>query len=63
MNEPATPAEWPKPDAGTGDPEVEAALADLGGLSGLPVSGHAGVYESVHDALREALDRKDGTGQ
>ena len=39
----------------TGDATVDAALARLAEVEGLPPSQHADVYEAVHAGLQEAL--------
>jgi hypothetical protein len=39
----------------TGHDEVDAVLALLPALDGLPVSDHVAVFESAHDRLRGAL--------
>ena len=39
----------------TGDATVDAALARLADVEGLPPSQHADVYEAVHAGLHEAL--------
>jgi hypothetical protein len=45
--------------AGTGDPRVDAALARLDRLDGLPVAEHVGEYDAVHRALQDALTAID----
>jgi hypothetical protein len=52
-------AEW-RP--ATGHPRVDAALARLGELEGLPVTEHRAVFEDVHRRLRDVLGELD-TGQ
>ena len=53
------------PDAGevalpaTGEPRVDAALALLGRLPGLPVSDHPELFEQVHAQLTEVLGELD----
>jgi len=47
-----------EPDAApqqAGDAAVDAALAELDRLAGLPVEEHVAVYESVHAQLRDRL--------
>ena len=39
----------------TGDPRVDAAIADLGDLTRLPVSEHPAVFERLHGQLVEVL--------
>ncbi|WP_171069394.1 hypothetical protein, partial [Actinomadura geliboluensis] len=51
--EPEFPAA-PPPDP-TGDPRVDAAVAPLGGLGGLPVAEHVRVFEDVHRRLQDLL--------
>jgi hypothetical protein len=43
----------------TGHDAVDAALARLTELDGVPTEAHAGVYESVHQALRDTLSALD----
>jgi hypothetical protein len=43
----------------TGDPRVDAALARLGELTGLPVTEHARVFNDVHRQLEDVLDELD----
>jgi len=54
----AGPAERPA----TGEPRVDAALARLDDLEGLPVTEHRAVFEDVHRRLRDVLGELD-TGQ
>jgi hypothetical protein len=42
--------------AATGDRRVDAALARLERLAELPVTAHAGEFETISAVLREALD-------
>lgn len=52
----------PGPAAGvpsTGEPRVDAALAPLRRLPGLPVAEHADVYDEVHRGLQDALADPD----
>lgn len=61
--EPGTAAE-PAPVPGgqppaTGDPRVDAALARLGELAGLPVTEHPQVFNDVHKRLEDVLDELD----
>jgi hypothetical protein len=46
----------------TGDPRVDAVLARLDELEGLPVTEHRAVFEDVHRRLRDVLGELD-TGQ
>lgn len=46
----------------TGDARVEAALARLDELEGLPLTEHRAVFEDVHRRLRDVLGELD-TGQ
>lgn len=48
--------------AASGDPRVDAALARLGELPGLPVTEHARVFDDVHRRLEDVLEELD-TGQ
>lgn len=43
----------------TGHDAVDSALARLGELDGVPTEAHAGVYETVHQALRDTLNALD----
>ncbi|MDH6119009.1 hypothetical protein ABH930_002692 [Kitasatospora sp. GAS204A] len=43
----------------TGHPEVDAALARLVELDGVPVTAHAGVYENVQQTLSTILTTLD----
>jgi hypothetical protein len=69
------PAEEPEPDfpdelpeetdghrPATAEPRVDAALARLDELDGLPVTEHRAVFEDVHRRLRDVLGELD-TGQ
>jgi len=42
-------------DARTGHPVIDAALAGLTGVDGLPASEWITAYEAVHRSLRETL--------
>ena len=55
----AAPATASGAAAGTGDPRVDAALARLDRLDGLPVAEHVGEYDAVHRALQDALTAID----
>jgi len=44
----------------TGEPEVDAVVASLGGLDDLPVGDHVAVFEQAHETLRRTLA---GAGQ
>jgi hypothetical protein len=46
----------------TGEPRVDAALARLDELEGLPATEHRAVFEDVHRRLRDVLGELD-TGQ
>lgn len=46
----------------TGEPRVDAALARLDDLAGMPVTEHRAVFEDVHRRLRDVLGELD-TGQ
>lgn len=48
------------PPVSTGDDEVDAILAALQPLGGLPVAEHVAVYEHVHGELRAVLARPPG---
>ncbi|MEP7091025.1 MAG: hypothetical protein ABI776_13065 [Nocardioidaceae bacterium] len=55
---PTDPRPLPHLDAspvGTGHPTVDAVLASLDGLDGLPPAAHVAVFESAHDRLSDAL--------
>ena len=43
----------------TGHAGVDAALARLGELGGVPVEVHAEVYDDVHQVLRDTLSGLD----
>jgi hypothetical protein len=43
----------------TGEPRVDAALARLDELEGLPVTEHRAVFEDVHRRLRDVLGELD----
>jgi hypothetical protein len=50
------PGSEPSPEARrTGDPRLDAALAELDRLPDLPVTEHAAVFEEVHRVLQGAL--------
>jgi hypothetical protein len=40
----------------TGIPRVDAVLAEIEDLEGLPLDEHLGAFERAYDALRSALD-------
>jgi len=68
--EPAEPGQTASgdPEAGprarTGEPRVDAAIAQLGVLSDLPVSEHPAVFERIHGELVEVLgELHSGAGQ
>jgi hypothetical protein len=46
----------------TGEPRVDAALARLDDLAGMPVTEHRAVFDDVHRRLRDVLGELD-TGQ
>ena len=43
----------------TGHDAVDSALARLAELDGVPTEAHAGVYEGVHQTLRDTLNGLD----
>ena len=43
----------------TGEPRVDAALARLDDLAGMPVTEHRAVFEDVHRRLRDVLGELD----
>jgi hypothetical protein len=45
----------PADPAATGHEGVDAVVASLDGLDGLPVADHVAVFESAHVRLRDAL--------
>lgn len=45
--------------AGTGDPHIDAAMARLGGLGGLPAVERVAEYEAVHRTLQDTLATVD----
>jgi hypothetical protein len=60
----ADPHTSPAPSAGerpsaTGEPRVDAALARLAELEGLPVTEHRAVFEDVHRRLSDVLGELD----
>jgi hypothetical protein len=55
--------EWPdRSAAGAGDPSVDAVLAALDGLPGIPVADHEPIYSELHDALLEKLNEEPPAG-
>lgn len=40
---------------------VDAVVASMSGLDGLPVSEHVAVFEAAHDRLRDALAQAGDT--
>jgi hypothetical protein len=46
----------------TGDDRVDAAVAALGQLPGLPVDEHVAVLEEMHGQLRDILGELDDPG-
>ncbi|MFI0356427.1 hypothetical protein [Actinomadura sp. 9N407] len=58
---PRAPAPAPVPPGPepTGDPRIDAVLARLGELGGVPVSGHVPVFEGIHQRLQELLVSAD----
>ncbi|HEY8700757.1 MAG TPA: hypothetical protein VIM08_07300 [Arthrobacter sp.] len=55
--------EWPeaRPED-ISDPSVAAVIAALDGLKALPVAQHEALYGELHDALLEALNEDDKSG-
>ena len=51
---------WPSA-APTGDERVDAAVARLHAMSGLPAAEHVRVYEDVHRRLHDSLVELDGS--
>jgi hypothetical protein len=56
-DDPPDETAWQRP--GTGEPRVDAALAKLDELEGLPVTEHSAVFEDVHRRLRDVLGELD----
>src|SRR5260221_10762340 len=56
------PEETDEPRPATGEPRVDATLARLDELEGLPVTEHRAVFEDVHRRVRDVLRELD-TGQ
>jgi hypothetical protein len=56
---PTQPAPLSSGHPATGESRVDAALAGLGQLAGLPVAEHPAVFEQVHRQLREVLGELD----
>jgi hypothetical protein len=52
-------ARWPALAEGTGDSSVDAIVASLEDVPGLPVEEHLARYTEVHDALLSALDTEE----
>lgn len=48
-------------DAPTGGADVDAALARLAELVDLPPADHVGVFEDVHERLKQVLSDLDGS--
>ncbi|GAB2609234.1 hypothetical protein GCM10027168_47840 [Streptomyces capparidis] len=44
---------------GTGDPQVDAVLAQLDAVAGLGTGDHVAVFEDVHEGLRGVLTALD----
>ena len=44
----------------TGDERVDAAMARLGELAGVPTASHPEIFQDVHRRLQEALTGIDG---
>ncbi|TQE18785.1 hypothetical protein Sipo8835_34235 [Streptomyces ipomoeae] len=57
--DPAAPAPLNVPRAGTGHPDIDAALDRLSDADHLATDGHVEVYEDVHRELRDALTALD----
>ncbi|MFF3494357.1 hypothetical protein ACFYWS_23735 [Streptomyces sp. NPDC002795] len=57
--DPAAPAPLGIERTPTGNAEVDAQLERLGDVDHLAASGHAEVYEDVHQGLRNALTALD----
>lgn len=51
-------ATW-TPAPSTGEPPVDAMIARLDGLDGLPVEEHVAVFEDTHAGLRQVLSELD----
>ena len=58
--EPATHPEVRVEVEGTGNGDVDAVVASLAALDGLPVAEHVAVFEHAHESLRRTLA---GAGQ
>jgi len=57
--DPGTQVELDLGIVSTGDARVDAALAELEGLAGLPVADHPALFEGVHQGLHSALTELD----
>jgi len=57
--DPGTQVELDLGIVSTGDARVDAALAELEALAGLPVADHPAVFEGVHQGLHSALTELD----
>ena len=55
---PAAPSSGPQA-APTGEPSVDAMIARLDGLDGLPLDQHVAVFEDTHAGLRRVLSELD----
>ena len=64
MSEHSGPGQRAKslPAAPTGHDRVDAVLARVAALDGLPVAEHPGHYEALHAALAAELDAEPGAG-
>lgn len=53
---PLAEVQWPREVLATSDGEVDAIIAELPRLPGLPVTEQAAVFERLHDELMADLD-------
>jgi hypothetical protein len=49
--------------APAGEPAVDAMIARLDGLDGLPLDQHVAVFEETHAGLRQVLSELDGEAE
>lgn len=49
-------AYWPEEMEASGNPDVDAIMAALAEVPGLPTQQHAAAYEQLHDRLLAELD-------